>query len=422
MYQNVISKWTKDQIDYYINERNNNLTNNQTKMINSLLQRKPRRIILDRLVYENSNNKTIFTNNSDIIEKQCIQHYQNIGQSDNNTIYDTIDDLPVDWRDIYKSENNSIDPSFWSCLEQTITTDDIIKVLPTLSKKKAPGPSKITNEDLIHLDRYALTILKDFFNLCIKLDLIPAKWKEALIFPIPKPTDWNCRLNNTRPITLLETPRKLMVTLISRKINDVLSKQDILQPNNRAGVLGQSTLEPLFVVQHLIELAKIQKQELWIVIQDLADDVTHEFSTSVIGYLDDTTWFGSSLEQLNQKLTIANSFYTMAKIKINEDKYKIMNNLQKKKLRNIDPRSPSTTSKEILIINNRPIECKITPSNKGERVLGVYINAHNRTQQTLSKAKMIVYSHYIALAKKKMTHDHVAYIIDKIILPKSNPS
>ncbi|CAB4396562.1 unnamed protein product [Rhizophagus irregularis] len=166
-------------------------------MINSLLQRKLRRIILDCLVYEDSNNNTVFSNNSDIIEEQCIQHYQNIGQSNNDTIYDSLDDLPEEWKDVYNPDNNNINPNFWSCLEQNITIDDIINVLPTLSKKKAPGPSKITNEDLIHLDRYALAILKDFFNLCIKLDLIPSKWKEALIFPIPKPTDWNCRLNNT---------------------------------------------------------------------------------------------------------------------------------------------------------------------------------------------------------------------------------
>ncbi|CAB4377018.1 unnamed protein product [Rhizophagus irregularis] len=117
MYQNIISKWTKDQIEYYINEGNKNLTNNQTKMINSLLQRKPRRIILDRLVYEDSNNNTVFTNNSDIIEEQCIQHYQNIGQSNNDTIYDSLDDLPEEWKDVYNPDNNNINPSFWSCLE-----------------------------------------------------------------------------------------------------------------------------------------------------------------------------------------------------------------------------------------------------------------------------------------------------------------
>ncbi|CAB4376541.1 unnamed protein product [Rhizophagus irregularis] len=69
-----------------------------------------------------------------------------------------------------------------------------------------------------------------------------------------------------------------------------------------------------------------------------------------------------------------------------------MNNLQKKKSRNNNDNSLSSTSKATLIINDHSIECKITPSNKGERVLGIYINAHNKTQQTISKAKMIVKS------------------------------
>lgn len=60
----TISKWRVDErIDYYINQRNNDLSANQTKMINSILQRTPRRITLDRLVFQDDSNNTIFTNN-----------------------------------------------------------------------------------------------------------------------------------------------------------------------------------------------------------------------------------------------------------------------------------------------------------------------------------------------------------------------
>ncbi|EXX78620.1 uncharacterized protein OCT59_001280 [Rhizophagus irregularis] len=117
-----------------------------------------------------------------------------------------------------------------------ITIDDIINIFPKLSRRKAPGPSKITNEDLIHLDTYALNILIILINKCLQLEIIPTKWKEALLFPIPKPHDWNSKLSNTRPITLLETPRKLMVSIISNKLNNILSSHIILQPNNRAGI------------------------------------------------------------------------------------------------------------------------------------------------------------------------------------------
>ncbi|CAB4401873.1 unnamed protein product [Rhizophagus irregularis] len=49
-------------------------------------------------------------------------------------------------------------------------------------------------------------------------------------------------------------------------LNQALSKHPILQFNNKAGVLGQSTLEPLMITQHLIEHARIKKKPIWIVL------------------------------------------------------------------------------------------------------------------------------------------------------------
>lgn len=55
-------------------------------------------------------------------------------------------------------------------------------------------------------------------------------------------------------------------------MNNILSFHDILQPNNCAGVIGQSTLEPLFHIQHIVEQASQQSlpQPLWIILQDLS--------------------------------------------------------------------------------------------------------------------------------------------------------
>jgi hypothetical protein len=54
-------------------------------------------------------------------------------------------------------------------------------------------------------------------------------------------------------------------------------------------------------------------------------DIT--FNTTLIGFLDDTSWFASSKHQLEQNLQIANSFYDMANINtINYNKYVIPTN------------------------------------------------------------------------------------------------
>jgi hypothetical protein len=75
-----------------------------------------------------------------------------------------------------------------------------------------------------------------------------------------------------RPITLLETTRKILVSIYSQRLNKILSAENILQHNNQASILGQSTLEPLFVIQHITEhFTKFEpKTPLWIILQNLS--------------------------------------------------------------------------------------------------------------------------------------------------------
>src|SRR5687768_6588986 len=57
------------------------------------------------------------------------------------------------------------------------------------------------------------------------------------------------------------------------------------------------------------------------------DDLHHiALDHKLIGYLDDTTWFASSLSVLEQHLAIADDFYTLANIKINKMKTKLLTN------------------------------------------------------------------------------------------------
>lgn len=47
--------------------------------------------------------------------------------------------------------------------------------------------------------------------------------------------------------------------------------------------------------------------------------------------------------------------------------------------------------------------------------MGLYINATGRHQQTIAKGKSVVYSHYLIMKNKKMTHNYAKY---KIVIPK----
>lgn len=98
------------------------------------------------------------------------------------------------------------------------------------------------------------------------------------------------------------------------------------------------------------------------------------------------------MEQINEKLSIANLFYSFTNIKINVDEYKVLTNISK--------RNKTVT----LNINGMPHEAPVTALNQGERILGLYINTSNRFQPTLKKGKQIVARHLNIIKNKKLTH------------------
>jgi len=94
--------------------------------------------------------------------------------------------------------------------------DEWYQILKSLPNDKAPGPSKVSNEMLKHLGPKMNKVFWMLACACLTLSCIPDRWNLAFVYPIPKPKPWEYNLNNTRPITLLECPRKALVKLINK--------------------------------------------------------------------------------------------------------------------------------------------------------------------------------------------------------------
>jgi hypothetical protein len=148
-----------------------------------------------------------------------------------------------------------------------IELDNTIKLLPN---GKASGPSKISYEVIKHLPDNIKEGLVILFNLMLQKGYVPHEWKHALLYPILKPKPFEGNLNNTRPIVLLETLRKLLTKIINNRLNRFLSTYNILQYNNQAGVNGTSTIEIIYNIHTIMEHHKTTKQPLYIMLQDLS--------------------------------------------------------------------------------------------------------------------------------------------------------
>ncbi|GBC02754.1 hypothetical protein RclHR1_00480011 [Rhizophagus clarus] len=511
LYQEEKDIHTLNNINNYITQRNDNLQNNQRRMINSILERKPRTIILDRLFYtdESTNSRTL-THDKNIIEEECIKHFQLLNSSradiNNVPIFHTIRDLPIEFQEIY-SPISSINLSLYDTVIAPITINELKEFINHLPLHKSAGNSGIHYEDLKHLHEDVLLLILDLFNNILSTGVIPKDWNHALFYPIPKPKDWGSEINNTRPIILLESTRKLFTKILTSRLHQILSRPNIIQPNNRAGLIGESTLQPLQHLHHAIEMANIQGKTIWIGLQDLSKaydrinvsllklslkrlhipdvivnllynlftnrhnqiilpnrlsreynilqgidqgevvsplmwiiyydplfaminqdrslhysittnkiqnvlqpnkDIPIIYTTSVQSYLDDTTWIADSLDNMRRLTERSRAFYNLANIQINVDKYKLLTN---------DASKCGQTVNLAMTANDSPINITISGKNEGERILGVYVNAFNKSSPTYKKMKTTVNHFAFLLRKKRITHNHIIYIVNKILIP-----
>src|SRR5436190_11988965 len=121
-----------------------------------------------------------------------------------------------------------------------------------------------------HLPEYASSYLKQLITTCFITSKIPLQWKEATIYPIPKPYDWNCYLNNTRPITLLDTARKIMTKILNKRLSSILANNNVLKGNNYAGLPGSNCDTPIATLEAIMHDAHSYNKPLFIFLQDIS--------------------------------------------------------------------------------------------------------------------------------------------------------
>lgn len=245
--------------------RNKNFLDNKTKVIRSLLNRERPRIITDSIVRHVGTEVKMITNPTEL--KQEIQntftHWVTKERVEDPEHF-------LEWKEIYSNSESQIREEWYSTLIQEFTTEEISKIIRKSPNKKAPGPSTIANELWKHMGNNAIQYLVDLFNQILQKEEIPKEWKIGHIFPIAKPKDWEKNIWNTRPITLLETARKIFTKGIYNRLSKILVEYKILNENNWAGLPTGSTQGPIHILNNCIEEAKEFNKELWILSQDIS--------------------------------------------------------------------------------------------------------------------------------------------------------
>ena len=134
-----------------------------------------------------------------------------------------------------------------------VTVQELTDIIRQLPHNKAPGPTDITYDDIkLFQDPEVIRRLCNTINRCYKERRIPETAKLAQIINLPK-EEYKGSLDKLRPITLLDTLRKLLSLIITRRITKVIDTHDILKGYNYGFRTGRSTADNLRILRLIIE-------------------------------------------------------------------------------------------------------------------------------------------------------------------------
>lgn len=147
---------------------------------------------------------------------------------------------------------------------EPITAENVIEAIRGKSNCKVVRPDNIPYEILKKLPELGINFLVILYNKINSLGLTPEGWKTTIMKLIPKPQEWNVRLDLTRPIILLQTCRKIYSFILIRRLTHKLKRKNILTGLNWVGLPGGRTVFPIIALNNMIENTKENQKSLWI--------------------------------------------------------------------------------------------------------------------------------------------------------------
>src|SRR6185369_13369464 len=241
-----------------VKQRENNYKNNKGAMLSSTLNRRHKRIDTSQIIYE-----------GDYIDELLAVKEAISDSAKKWTRKIIITTNSAHWNREYEPLQSIRDDTF-DPVSAEITIGEVVGAINSFPNNKAAGPSKMTYECWKESPEVVLIAITKLFNQIITLGRMPKEWKRANIIPIPKATDWGMDIDKTRPITLLETLRKIFTKILTNRIEEICRKSDILKGNNCSVLKGTSTHCLINIIKNLLEdVNTSQNGELWLVLQDM---------------------------------------------------------------------------------------------------------------------------------------------------------
>lgn len=149
-----------------------------------------------------------------------------------------------------------------------IERSEMLKALGRLKKRKAAGIDGIPCEAWIFAVNEVQERLLEILKKVWARQGVPEDWKTAVIVPLFKKGDKN-KTENYRGISLLPTAYKVYTEILRGRLEKEVKEKNIL-PEGQAGFRkGRSTMDNVFVLNHVVQREKARKGKTYALFVDL---------------------------------------------------------------------------------------------------------------------------------------------------------
>ena len=187
--------------------------------------------------------------------------------------HETYEDIPEPKLNLrwFPKQQDPSNPSFIAYPDNVILPKDVKQTLKQANRNSSPGPDGITYQALYKLTNLHAP-LATLYNKCLKYSQPPSSWAESKLTLIHKKGDPSIP-SNFRMIALSSTIGKVLHLILSRKIADYLTANNLINPTLQKGFLPGicGCIEHNICLEEVIMDAKTNKKTAHITFFDLKD-------------------------------------------------------------------------------------------------------------------------------------------------------
>ena len=140
-----------------------------------------------------------------------------------------------------------------------ITVEEVQKILHKFKFNKAVGTEDLPNEVL--KSPYLFNILYNLCCICFDKSIVPSKWNESIIKPIPKSPKNDPRIPlNHRGISLLSTVYKIYSGVLNNRLNKFIESNELLVDEQNGFRRNRACIDHIFVLSSVVR-ARIENDQ-----------------------------------------------------------------------------------------------------------------------------------------------------------------